>query len=179
MKDASMIKMEGESRNSVNMEITQASWAICKLTQPRKFVSMLIKVSGAISSWFILILNFSHRFQTGWQTGWYADKTITFDGTKNISKELTIHGVAQYGQASAKYVIVEIKTDNRSFYFTLNKAIGINKDTLEGANRVVVVEAIPWTSGKWLDPNWTAFVWSDLRGNTGFWQILDEILGRG
>ena len=135
-----MIKMEGESRNSVTMEITQASWAV--LTKTRKDASILIKVSVTISSWFILVLNSSHRFQTGWQTGWYADKARTFDGTKDISEELTIHGVAQYGQASAKHVIVEIETGDRPVYFTLNKAIGINKDTPEGANRVMVVTAI-------------------------------------
>lgn len=75
-----------------------------------------------------------------WQLGWYSDKHTTIDGRGPWSGKLT--GIDNYKYKKAKTVILKIETQEfePDLYVMFNHAAGINADTKEGANQVLVTE---------------------------------------
>lgn len=74
-----------------------------------------------------------------WDLGWYSDRHVTFDplGTRWFFGGNFV-GVADYDNSDGKHVVARITGGNTDYYISFNRKKGINANTQEGCNMVML-----------------------------------------
>mmetsp|Transcript_27773 Transcript_27773/g.60900 ORF Transcript_27773/g.60900 Transcript_27773/m.60900 type:complete len:132 (+) Transcript_27773:262-657(+) len=75
-----------------------------------------------------------------WQLGWYSDKTVTVaPAPADNGWSGRVYGISDYGSSAATTVLVKIDTtSDTDYYISFNRAAGVNIDTVEAENQVVI-----------------------------------------
>ena len=79
------------------------------------------------------------------ELGWYDDKSAVVNLLQNEEFDGNVIGVNDYSNSASSYTLfVEIKNPSgRSYFLTYNRAEGMNANTGEANNKIVVVEGAP------------------------------------
>jgi hypothetical protein len=72
-----------------------------------------------------------------WQTQWYSSKTRVVDPSVGGCFNEKLYGVASFGNSASSVVLVKIGDD---IYVAFNRQTGINSETQDGANQVLVTQ---------------------------------------
>mmetsp|Transcript_9397 Transcript_9397/g.20832 ORF Transcript_9397/g.20832 Transcript_9397/m.20832 type:complete len:520 (+) Transcript_9397:246-1805(+) len=77
-----------------------------------------------------------------WALGWYDDRHRTI-GKGQVEWTGAVVGLSDYGISNGYAVLLKIMSNTADFYVNYNRAIGINKDTKLGLNKVMVFSTEP------------------------------------
>ncbi len=80
--------------------------------------------------------------QKSYQLGWYDDKTETINPLDGKGKRtFTLNGIADFKRKNKALVVLRLEqlTKTEDYYIGFNQAKGINKDTLEDVNKLVII----------------------------------------
>ena len=97
----------------------------------------LMGYSYKYDNWPLMCFNAPNNYQLGW----YDDKAITVESEWNGR----LYGISDYNEVAANPVFIRVQGSNEDYYFSFNRESGINADTVEGENQVLVHSRSPGT----------------------------------
>lgn len=97
-----------------------------------------------------------------WQLGWYSDKTAVFDPMAIPSWTGDLVGIANYDIAASNPVILKIESTTKiDYYISFNRQSGMNIETQEAGNQVLVT-----SQGENVLPSADPYLWRKFQKTT-------------